>query len=60
MMKVTCCLFTCMEKELEKTFATLMKNYLVMMIMIIETRGHNLPYVCPYVREGALFVIILS
>ena len=33
---------------------------MMIMIMIILARGHGLPYVCPYVREGTLFVIILS
>ena len=28
MIKTNCCLFTYMEKELKKTLATLMKNYL--------------------------------
>ena len=36
MMKMTYCLFTCMEKELEKTLATLIKNYLVKMMIVIK------------------------
>ena len=35
-MKMTCCLFIYMERELEKTLATLMKNYLVKITIAIK------------------------
>ena len=36
LMKVTCYLFICMEKELKKTLTILIKNYLVKMIIMIK------------------------